>query len=101
MLNSLDIEMMELIWEKLKEWKVDDAQKPKVVFMQGTGGKAFCAGGDIKSVYEGGVNGVNPEYPRDFFAKEYIVDYGLTEMDPIQIPIWNGIVMGGGVGRFL
>ena len=35
--------------------------------MKGTGEKAFCAGGDIKSIYNGGVKGINPNTPRDFF----------------------------------
>ena len=26
------------------------------------------------------------------------MDYSLTKMKPIQVALWNGIVMGGGVG---
>ena len=33
-----------------------------------------------------------------FFAVEYLMDYALTTMTPMQISLWNGIVMGGGVG---
>ena len=35
---------------------------------------------------------------REFFAQEYLLDYSLTTMSPLQIALWNGIVMGGGVG---
>ena len=35
---------------------------------------------------------------REFFAQEYLLDYSLTTMSPLQIAIWNGIVMGGSVG---
>jgi len=33
-----------------------------------------------------------------FFADEYLLDYGLATMKPMQISFWNGITMGGGVG---
>ena len=31
-------------------------------------------------------------------ATSYAVDYNLQKMKPFQISIWNGLVMGGGVG---
>ena len=96
-LNSLDMDMIDLIWNQLRIWK-NTKKSPRVVFMKGTGEKAFCAGGDIKSIYNDGAKGLNPSTPKTFFAKEYIVDYALTQMEPIQISVWNGIVMGGGVG---
>lgn len=96
-LNSLDYDMINILYDKLREWN-SSVDAPKVVFIKGTGEKAFCAGGDIKSIYEDGFNGKNPSTPKEFFAKEYIVDYGLANMKPIQITVWNGIVMGGGVG---
>ena len=94
----MDIDMFEIIWAKLKEWRTSD-MKPRVVLMKGSGPKAFCAGGDIKCVYEAGVNGVHPEIITDFCAKEYIVFNGIQQMDPIQIPVYNGITMGGGIGK--
>jgi enoyl-CoA hydratase/carnithine racemase len=62
------------------------------------GGKAFCAGGDIKLIYDSSVGKADPKIRSEFFAREYIADYGLSQMAPKQISIWNGIVMGGGVG---
>jgi enoyl-CoA hydratase/carnithine racemase len=97
-LNALDMDMIEQIWQKLVEWNHDPDNAPTVVMMRGSGDRAFCAGGDIKSIYDGGVNQINPNTPREFFAREYIMDYALTKMKPIQVSIWNGIVMGGGVG---
>ena len=49
-LNVLDLSKIELMLAKLKEF--DQAEKngekvPHVLFMSGTGDKAFCAGGDI------------------------------------------------------
>ena len=97
-LNSLDMDMIDILWQQLRKWNNQPETTPDVVLMKGAGGRSFCAGGDIVSIYQGGVNGVNPEVTTEFFFREYIVDYALTQMNPIQISIWNGIVMGGGVG---
>jgi len=40
----------------------------------------------------------DPSILKDFFAQEYKVDYNLSKMKPLQVSIWNGFVMGGGVG---
>ena len=66
--------------------------------MQGSGQKAFWAGGDIRSVYDAAVNGINPDTPQELIIKEYIAEYNMSIAKPILIPVWNGIVMGAGVG---
>jgi 3-hydroxyisobutyryl-CoA hydrolase len=33
-----------------------------------------------------------------FIENSYQVNYNLYKMKPMQISIWNGFVMGGGVG---
>ena len=33
-----------------------------------------------------------------FFSREYLLDYSLASMNLTQIALWNGILMGGGVG---
>ncbi len=45
-LNSLNLNMVRLMYSKLKEWRADDGVG--LVILKGSGGKAFCAGGDIK-----------------------------------------------------
>ena len=50
--------------------------------MSGTGGKAFCAGGDIKSIYESGTGKSDPKTKSEFFALEYLLDYTLAKMKP-------------------
>lgn len=44
--------MCEIMLGKLKQWYKDLSQAPRVVLMTGTGEKAFCAGGDIVSLYK-------------------------------------------------
>jgi 3-hydroxyisobutyryl-CoA hydrolase len=69
------------------------------MLMSGAGGKSFCAGGDIVAVYHGKKAGQPNAKLLEFFATEYLLDYSLSQLKQIeQISIWNGFVMGGGVG---
>ena len=56
-LNSIDHEMVHLISKKLHPWALGNEAAPKVVMISGTGEKAFCAGGDIVSIYKMKMNG--------------------------------------------
>lgn len=46
--------------------------------MSGVGTKAFCAGGDIKNLYENKMVRNDNQPNKDFFAREYLLDYSLT-----------------------
>ena len=49
--------------------------------MSGMGGKAFCAGGDIVSLYKAHVDpNADKSCLKDFFAREYLLDYSLSKM---------------------
>jgi len=71
--------------KKVKSWSDNQASSPRVVFISGTGGKAFCAGGDIVSLYNAniGKEGYDKSIKREFFAQEYLLDYSLTTMSPL------------------
>ena len=110
-LNSLDNKMIKTLLKKVRHWvpsvemtsETDDQDQkkseiPKIVIMTGAGEKAFCAGGDVKSLYLAKVNEGNDKFVKDFFRYEYLLDYSLSQMETIQIAMWNGYVMGGGVG---
>jgi 3-hydroxyisobutyryl-CoA hydrolase len=70
---------------------------PKVIILIGQGNRSFCAGGDITALYN---QMVNKEYKKieQFYDYEILSDFCFTKMSPIQISIWNGYVMGGGLG---
>ena len=51
-LNSVDLPMVNLILDELKQWRKDPKKVPRVMMLSGMGGKAFCAGGDVVSVYK-------------------------------------------------
>lgn len=56
---------------------------PKMVLMTGEGGKAFCAGGDVKSLYESGIGKAPASVRTEFFQKEYLLDYNFATMTPV------------------
>ena len=99
-LNSLSLEMIDLLQSRLTRWQ-DDDQVALIVF-QGAGDRAFCAGGDIQALYRSMVEhpgGPNP-YAEAFFEREYRLDFLIhTYGKPLMV--WgHGIVMGGGLGIF-
>lgn len=61
------------------------------------GGKAFCAGGDVKSCVLSARAG-NFAAPMAFFREEYETDYLISRLTKPHIAIMDGIVMGGGAG---
>lgn len=98
-LNAVDLDMVNIMTAKLAEWNKDPSSAPRAALMSGSGEKAFCAGGDIVSLYHAHMgNTPDKSIMAQFFAREYLLDYSLSKMDPCQISIWNGITMGGGVG---
>lgn len=93
----MDYDIVNGIRDQLRAWNRTQ-QHPRIVLMSGTGGKAFCAGGDLITLYNARQGKISPDIKRDFFAGANIIGWGLATMLPMQIAIWNGIVMGGGVG---
>jgi len=76
-----------------------------LAIMSGAGGKAFCAGGDIRALYDAGLkrkslnNLTGPSDPTKlFFKKEYELNFQLSHTRVPLVPVLNGIVMGGGFG---
>jgi enoyl-CoA hydratase/carnithine racemase len=51
-LNSLTLQMVDQLQEKLEAWRDDDAIA--AVFIEGAGEKAFCAGGDVQALHQVG-----------------------------------------------
>ena len=90
--------MINIISNKLHTWSKGTEPSPRVLMISGTGGKSFCAGGDIVAIYKLWKEGKDIQARCKYFADEYLMDYALINMKPIQVALWNGIVMGGGVG---
>lgn len=103
-LNGLSLEMCEALAERLQAWKDDPAIA--VVLLRGVGEKAFCAGGDLHSLYRSMLDNASGEawdndYARRFFEVEYRLDHAIHTY-PKPVVCWGGgIVMGGGVGLMM
>lgn len=96
-LHALSYEMIIEIRDKLQEWKMD--KDIQLICLQGTGGKALCAGADIKALYEEKkVRGSAGQLARNYFTAEYAMDHLIHTYPKPVIVIMDGIVMGGGVG---
>lgn len=94
-LNALTLEQIHALDTLLREWARDDTVGAVVV--EGAGEKGFCAGGDIRRLYEASLAG-DDAYLTTFFRDEYRLDR-LTRVYPKPyISLLDGIVMGGGVG---
>ena len=77
-LNSVDTEMCNLMIAEMKRWDAASSQ-PRVLMMSGMGGKAFCAGGDIVSIYKAhNTEGADKSVKSEFFAREFLLDYSLS-----------------------
>ena len=98
-LNSLSLEMIDLLYARLSDWQQDNSVA--AVWLDAEGDKAFCAGGDIVRLYQSMVDtpkGERNRYAEDFFAREYRLDYLLHTFGKPVICWGHGIVMGGGLG---
>ena len=92
-LNALTLDMIRVFGPQLKAWERDDSVRAVVV--RGAGDKAFCAGGDIQRLYDGGPRS---QITQDFFREEYRLNRRIHNYPKPYIAIMDGITMGGGVG---
>uniref|UniRef100_A0A8D3E7L8 3-hydroxyisobutyryl-CoA hydrolase n=1 Tax=Scophthalmus maximus TaxID=52904 RepID=A0A8D3E7L8_SCOMX len=93
-LNALNLTMIRQIYPQLRKWENDN--DTDIVIIKGDGGKAFCAGGDIRAVTEAGK--VGDSLAQDFFREEYILNDAIGSCRKPYIALIDGITMGGGVG---
>jgi 3-hydroxyisobutyryl-CoA hydrolase len=93
-LNALNLSMIRKITPALHQWEEDEKV---LVLIKGIGGKAFCAGGDVRSIVES-KNDPNNTLSRDFFREEYQLNHLISTLDIPYIALIDGITMGGGVG---
>lgn len=99
-LNALNLEMVQLLTKQLTLWQQDDSVVG--VLLSGAGDKAFCAGGDVVSLYNAMqlMPGKTPPDVEAFFTQEYQLDYLIHSYSKPVIVWGNGFIMGGGIGLF-
>ena len=94
-LNALNQGMIESM-TKTYETLVEEGSTDLIV-LDGAGEKAFCAGGDVRAIWEDKSGSVG----RTFFSHEYRLDYGIATLSRHKVDhvaLVDGICMGGGVG---
>jgi enoyl-CoA hydratase/carnithine racemase len=97
-LNSLSVAMVRLLTPQLRAWAQDEGIVG--VLLDAAGEKAFCAGGDLRQLYQTLLDcgPARNAYAERFFGEEYELDY-LIHTFPKPFLCWgHGIVMGGGIG---
>ncbi len=94
-INSLSISMIDAIHDALSEAIHNDRILFIILYASGTRG--FCAGGDIKALYKASVM-ADSAFIKDFYQKEYALDYMIHTYPKPVIAVANGITMGGGMG---
>jgi enoyl-CoA hydratase len=94
-LNALDLGMIEGIAAALRDFRDDPAVR--LVILEGAGGRAFCAGGDVRRMRELALAG-DAANIEAFFAAEYAMNLAIAEFPKPWISLIDGVCMGGGIG---
>ena len=94
-LNALTLNMVREINVALDAFAADEGVQH--VVLTGAGSKAFCAGGDIRRLYEQGKAG-DHEGQLTFWREEYRLNIRIKHYPKPFVSLIDGIVMGGGVG---
>ncbi len=93
-LNALTLAMTIRIREALAAWQGDPAVA--LVLLDGAGGRALCAGGDVRALYDS--RGQGSGLARAFWSAEYPLNALIGRYPKPFVAIQDGIVMGGGIG---
>ena len=93
-LNALTLNMAGIMTDHLRAW-ASDAQVGAVL-LDGAGDRGFCAGGDIRALYDAAKSG--GDLPEQFWSTEYHLDVLIARYPKPVVVVMDGMVMGGGVG---
>jgi enoyl-CoA hydratase len=98
-LNAITLDMAIAMSALLRQWQTD----PKVgaVLLDGAGKRGFCAGGDIRALYEAAKTKPTDAaewLPARFWAIEYGLNILIARYRKPLVAVMDGLVMGGGVG---
>ena len=94
-LNALTLDMARRLDARLQEWADDDRVQRVVV--EGAGDRAFCAGGDVRDLYEAMARPGDPLIAA-FYRDEYTLNHRIKTYGKPYVALIDGVVMGGGVG---
>jgi len=93
-LNALTLEMIRAFAPRLAAWGNDASIA--AVLVRGAGERAFCAGGDVRTIWQDTQRGGT--LAADFFRAEYRLNRAVKVFPKPYVAAIDGIAMGGGVG---
>ncbi|MCK4090497.1 enoyl-CoA hydratase/isomerase family protein [Acinetobacter radioresistens] len=93
-LNALSIEMIHQIHMQFETWQQDHSIQ--AILIKSNSPKAFCAGGDIRYLYDNYKN--QTEAHKAYFSAEYDMLNMIRDYQKPVIVILDGYVLGGGFG---
>jgi len=93
-LNAVTLGMTVTMAEMMRAWASDPAVG--VLMFDGAGERGFCAGGDIRALYDAAKSG--DPLPQKFWALEYHLHVMIARYRKPVVVIMDGVVMGGGIG---
>ncbi len=94
-LNALNLDMCKSINQQLQIWS--QKKSIKAVIISGEGERAFCAGGDVLSLYEH-CRQQQFDQVDEFFKEEYTMNQTIFEFNKPYLAFLDGMTFGGGVG---
>ncbi|CAN7299844.1 enoyl-CoA hydratase/isomerase family protein [Caballeronia sp. LjRoot34] len=94
-LNALSTPMLHAIHRALNAWRDDPLVHAVVIYSPHP--RAFCAGGDIRFLYQSAKAGEHAVI-EEFFTDEYRLNHAIFTYPKPYIALLNGVVMGGGMG---
>ena len=96
-LNAFTLGMYRALAPMLRCWQ--DDPEVHAILIRGAGQRAFCAGGDVRAIYEAGrgISG-DRELTAIFFREEYEIIRHIHRFPKPYLALIDGITMGGGAG---
>lgn len=85
-LNAANYEMTLNVWTTLNNW----SRNKSIIIIKGNGDKAFCAGGDLRSVVL-----LSPKRRREFFKIHFKMSSLIGSLTIPCVALIDGITMGG------
>lgn len=92
--NAINLQMVRELREQLDLWAADN--HVRAIVLRANGDKAFCAGGDIRDMYNNQKAGNQGN--ATFFREEYALDQLIHAYPKPFIALVDGLVLGGGMG---
>jgi len=94
-LNALDLPMIEAMQAALDGWR--DRPDIHAVVVDAEGERAFCAGGDVRTIREQAMAGDTKPIAA-FFEAEYHLNQTIADYPKPYIALIDGVCLGGGIG---